>query len=219
MFFIITAILFVVGLTWAICRYCFKDKVHHKLFKFLLDEKTTDYAVTLIFTVVGVTLAILFANIDTDNKDRTKAVKLLAALQTECNTVELDAKLYQQLISQQQQDGKNDGQILSWYYSEPLKPVTSFAYFLSNDLVIAQIHTYTYYRLIDSYRASIDSFNQIVPPISLDDLKFELTLISQNMEFCQELINLEINNQKLKDQSFVNEVNNLDNKLFTDEVN
>jgi len=184
-----------IAIVWAIFRYFHSKKQlsSKKIVCLFLDEKLTDYAVTLLFTVCGVLFALMLTNMDAANTNQSNAAIVLNALEQESREVEGHiTEFFLPEFLQMHYAGVDDEKILYLYNAQPIVPVVAFSIALNSELVITNINPSVYAALISAYRSSITSFGRLQNVTSVDILIYELEVLRDTMVFTQAIIGLQL---------------------------
>ncbi|MCL1804161.1 MAG: hypothetical protein FWG30_11130 [Eubacteriaceae bacterium] len=197
-----TIVLLSIGTIWVMSSYLYSrsKKKSDPYLEFLLNAKTTGYAITLIFSIVGIVLALWLTHEEAVKADRANAEKMLHALSTNCLAVERSIGNFYVTITQQLvESGKDSGYIIEAYNDVPLIPILGFESALNSELVITNIHPYIYEALADCYRNSFVSIERLKKVSNTEELLIELKSISNYMKLSQNIITIEANNRKASD--------------------
>lgn len=198
-----TVFFLLIGIVWIVLQYIYSKKTvlqSSKIATLLFNDKVAEYAITLIFTIVGVILALWLTNADTSKTNRADAEKMLNALRNECSIVDKNiAQFYLPLVDQLQEQEKVDDFIVDEYRAQPLIPAVTFENVLNSELVITNIHSASYTVLVDCYRSSEATYARLEGADTVERLIFELNAMQDGMEFCIDIINIELDNPKLSE--------------------
>jgi len=188
----VLAVLFLIGgLGYLIVRHLIvkgfiknlTDKITNKVFRrvgaFLIDEQTSQYIIGFIIAFAGVLLAITLTNMDSDNRDRARAINLLeVAVEDISDTT---------IFLGQHYDG------IGYYLDEPPLPTPIAIHdIFRNEIVITNISAISY-TLINREIRGLD-FSIVTYEHATDvDVQRELIyVISNSLELLRQYIENEI---------------------------
>ena len=199
---LITILLFIIGIIMCIIteykmivsqsdkkEKFIKVNLIETLKNFFLSKSFNEYIITIIATVLGVTLAIVCTNYDTNENNRKKTIEFLNVLDTELLAKE---NLIDELILQFIDISSEQSMLLNDISISPILPLEVI---LTNDPYSSTISSYTYGALLDN-RTAIDMCqNSIRRDSSSDEMKIHLSMISDDIKITRQIIKLELGYQ------------------------
>lgn len=218
---LITILLFILGLIMCIIKEYrismsqrdrkverknfFKWDLIEKIKKFFFSKSINEYIITIIATVLGVTLAIVCTNYDTNEGNRKKTIEFLSVLDTELLAKErlIDEMILQLIdISSEQETSVNNISI---------SPILPLEVILTNEPYSSTLSSYTYGALLDN-RTAIDMCqNSIIKDSNFEQIKFHFSLISEDIKFTRLIVKLELlyQNKEIDEKELIEMANEL----------
>lgn len=188
-----------------------KLKLKKKLKNFFLSEGFCEYIITIAATVLGVTLAIIFTNYDTDRKDCKDTIEFLEIFDEELLTKEETILALWGLMDMTDRESAADG-IKEMTFS----PMLPLEVILNNEPYVSTLSGSTYSALLIK-RTALDMMQKkLVNASSRFDVEGCLLGIMQNMNFIHSVVEIELlyQNNDINEQ----EVEKRIEELYNDEA-
>lgn len=168
---------------------------NNMLLRFLLDDKYIEVLINLSVTVLGVTLAILFTNADTQQKDTEKTVALLSSMYDELEDVQTTIDEWYIPACNQVDVEESEQEGVTLFLAQPLVEIFTMDTILGHELIVSNTHSSSYAAMTDAKRSIALSFNRLETISNDEDLMRELEMLSESIEFVKRIVDLEISYQ------------------------
>ncbi len=156
--------------------------------RFFLSESFNDYVITVVATILGVTLAIVFTNYDTARIERNKTIDFLEVFDEELLSEE---KVIAALIAYDLLINNGEGKA-EYLKNVSFSPVLPLEVLLTSEPYVSTISSSTYQALLTKRRALGMAQNNLLDTYNIFDADGYLLEMMQSIEYIHMVIDIEL---------------------------